>query len=267
VPPQESILRRCRMSRSLLMGIAVVLAVGVTSQAAAAPRIGRCDVLLDAHGYNTGKGVVVPLRPVAEWLGATVTYRKPSVEVRLGDRVVSLKVGAREAVVDGKPKALSASAKVYGGTLCVPVRFVAEALGCAVEYVTGTERTEVVGHIEHVVVRAKSRQVRVLVHEAPPDVVAAIVAADVAKHGAAGRGTEYLLQVTRTAGNWAKAHEPDWMDAYGFGQHWRTGFYRKEGRGWVAVASSSRVSYARDDLKQMGVPVEVARALGSEVED
>lgn len=254
-------------SRVTLTTLAVVVACALSVAASAETRTGRCDVLLDAHAYNTGSGVVVPLRPIAEWMGAEVEYRAPVVEVRLGRRVVSLKVGARQATVNGQVKKLATPAKVYGSVLCVPVRFVAEALGCEVEYMSEGSQVEVTGYIDHVLVSGGGNQARVLVHSVPPDVTAAIIAAHEREAGDEGRGFDYLIGVTRRAGDWAKAHQPDWWDDYGFGQHWRTGFYHRTGSGWEFVSSSSRVSYARDDLERMGIPVEVARALGSEIEE
>lgn len=234
---------------------------------AAGTRTGRLGMMLDVHGYMTPAGVLVPLRGIAEWLGAAVEYRPPAVTVRLGERSVALTLGAETATVDGRRVTLGVPARVIGNVTCVPVRFIAEALACDVQYLGRSDQTEVTGHIRHVRLRAANGEAVVLVHAAPPDVVAGIVAAAEAAAGDARFGFDYLLEVTKTADDWAKAHQPTWLDGHGFAQQWRTGFYRRSGGAWKRIALSSRVSYAPEDLDALGIPLSVAKSLGVEIED
>ncbi len=231
----------------------------------AAPGVGRSDVLIDAHGYNVAGAVVVPIRPIAEWLGATVQARGKDISITRGNLAVGLTMGGIQASVNGRAVTLSAPARVYGGITCVPVRFVAEAFGCEVSYIAeGSVQWDQTGYIPHVLVVSSGKTARVLVHAAPPDVVAGILAA--VDRDEPGRGTEYLLGVTAHKGEWAKAHHPNWDEAYGFGQRWGTMVLQRGKAGWRQVYYTTRVSHDPADLRQAKVPIEVAKALGMEVE-
>ncbi len=231
----------------------------------AASGMGRSDVLIDAHGYNAAGAVVVPIRPIAEWLGATVEARGKAIRITRDTLSVGLTMGGTQASVNGRAVTLSTPARVYGGVTCVPVRFVAEAFGCEVSYVAeGSVQWDKTGYIPHVLIAFAGETARVLVHAAPPDVVASILAA--VDREEPGRGTEYLLGVTAFKGNWAKAHHPNWDEAYGFGQRWGTLVLQRAKAGWRQVYTTTRVSHDPADLRQAGVPIEVAKALGMEVE-
>lgn len=89
--------------------------------------------------------VLVPLRGVFEKLGATVAYdggTKSILAVR-GATNVSLKLGSREAQVDGATRTLSVPAQAINGTTLVPLRFVSESLGAQVNW-QPTSRTVIV---------------------------------------------------------------------------------------------------------------------------
>lgn len=230
-----------------------------------APRVGQNGVLIDAHGYNAGGAVVVPIRPIAEWLGATVQARGKAITITREGLVVGLTIGGSQASVNRKAVTLSSAARVYGGITCVPVRFVAQAFGCDVSYIAeGSPQWDQTGYIPHVLVVSSGKTARVLVHAAPPDVVTGILA--VVDRDEPGRGTEYLLGVTAYKGDWAKAHHPNWDGEYGFGQRWGTMVLHRTKAGWQQVYYTTRVSHDPADLRQAGVPLDVARALKMEVE-
>ena len=89
--------------------------------------------------------VLVPLRGVFEKLGATVAYdggTKSILAVR-GATTVSLRLGSREAVINNVPQNLSVPAQAVNGTTLVPLRFVSEALGAQVKWVSSS-RTVIV---------------------------------------------------------------------------------------------------------------------------
>jgi hypothetical protein len=178
----------------------VVVLTWVAAVAQAAPRMGRLNMLVDVHGYATPEGVMVPLRGVAEWLGATVDYAPPTIVVKLGKRWVTLKLGANSATVNGRKVALSAPARVYGSVTCVPVRLVAEGLGAEVEYRAGLQDPEVdrMGGCAFVQIRSAGREARVIVHGVPPDVVAGVVAAW--DREGSRYGHDWIIACLRTSG-------------------------------------------------------------------
>lgn len=81
---------------------------------------------------------MIPLRAVAERLGATVSFRNPQITIDAGTRVCHLTLGDRWAVVDGRTIALQAAPVTrvwgYGKITYVPLRFVGEVLDAEVSW-------------------------------------------------------------------------------------------------------------------------------------
>jgi hypothetical protein len=94
--------------------------------------VARTDVppiVADGH-------VLVPLRGVFERFGADVDFdaAKNVAIARRNGIVVKVAVGTSDAWVDGTHVTLETPAREFGGRVEVPLRFVAEALGVAVDY-------------------------------------------------------------------------------------------------------------------------------------
>jgi hypothetical protein len=83
-----------------------------------------------------GGRVLVPLRAIFQGLGAAVNWDEATRQVtaQRGSRQVKLAIGEKAALVDGRAVALDVPAQVMGGRTLVPVRFVSQALGAAVEW-------------------------------------------------------------------------------------------------------------------------------------
>ncbi|MDK2888480.1 MAG: hypothetical protein PWP72_1358 [Thermoanaerobacter sp.] len=79
---------------------------------------------------------LVPMRRIFEALGAEVSWNEETrtVTATRGERTVSLALGQKEAVVNGKTLPLDAPARAVEGRTMVPLRFVGEALGAAVTW-------------------------------------------------------------------------------------------------------------------------------------
>ncbi|MGE5390517.1 MAG: stalk domain-containing protein, partial [Deltaproteobacteria bacterium] len=84
---------------------------------------------------------LVPFRAVAESLGASVGYddETQTVTVMKGDNIVEMKIGSKQATVNGKPATLDVPAKTINNRTVVPLRFVSEALDAKVDYDGKTE--------------------------------------------------------------------------------------------------------------------------------
>lgn len=85
-----------------------------------------------------GGRVMVPLRGVVEKLGGNILYDKKS-NVITGAHAASknqfrLRVGASEALLNGKNMVLDTPPRVIAGITYVPLRFVSEAMGAAVSW-------------------------------------------------------------------------------------------------------------------------------------
>lgn len=90
--------------------------------------------------------VLVPVRAVTEALGAAVQWNQQTrtATISMGDKRLTLRLEERIALVNGKEVALDVPAKAERGRVVVPLRFIAQALGCNVGYdaATGTVTVE-----------------------------------------------------------------------------------------------------------------------------
>jgi hypothetical protein len=246
------------------------------------PRVGRLDLLANVHGYDTGKGVVVPLRGIAEWLGAQVHYHAGKVEITLGDRDVSLTTGSSTGEVNGHAVSLTQPATVFGGITCVPIRFIADSLGATVEY-DGTHKYTNPFLQPYVTVRYGGRQATVLVHQEPPDAVGRIVndlentvqrdAVSGVSQALGGYGVDWVLEVTRIRDGYFIAGYPaEWVttpdpEIHG-GLHGSFFFtddhavygYR-DGR-WRVLMATGPDAPSRQTWPRAGIPLSVPRAFG-----
>lgn len=121
-----------------LLGIAVLLSL-VAARPAEAIDVevnGRPIHFADARPVQVNGRVLIPLRHVAESLGAVVRWDAASrtVSGSRGDRSFTLPIGSRTAFVKGEPVRLDTPASVRFGRTMVPLRFVAEALGADVAW-------------------------------------------------------------------------------------------------------------------------------------
>lgn len=91
--------------------------------------------------------VMVPLRGVVERLGGNILYDAKTKVITGAHPGTSnqfrLRVGSDEALLNGKNMMLDAQPRVIMGTTYVPLRFVSEALGAAVEW-NGATRTVII---------------------------------------------------------------------------------------------------------------------------
>lgn len=79
---------------------------------------------------------MIPLRGVMEELGAAVDYNAKTQQITIKDKgkTVVLKIGSDTALVDGKAVKMPRKVYVKNGYTMLPLRFVAENLDHAVEY-------------------------------------------------------------------------------------------------------------------------------------
>lgn len=93
-------------------------------------------VFFDQPPITVGGRVLVPLRGVFERLGALVQWdpRTNSVAAVGGGNEVQLVIGSRRAAVNGSVVLLDVPAMLVGGRILVPLRFIGEALGAAVDW-------------------------------------------------------------------------------------------------------------------------------------
>jgi len=109
----------------LLLGTVMVLAAGAPK--VSAPKSGAPKSTNDGpKGLMVNKTVMVPIRPVANWLGATMTAGKGSVTVAKGKISAKLTMKSTEALVNGAKVKLAEPAMEAKGMTFAPLRFLAD---------------------------------------------------------------------------------------------------------------------------------------------
>ncbi len=89
----------------------------------------------------------VPVRAISEALSFDVTYDEVGREIiiKKAEKEIKLTIGSSQMIVDGNIIEMDTTAIIHNDSTYIPVRFVAEALGCEVSYdraVTGYMMTE-----------------------------------------------------------------------------------------------------------------------------
>lgn len=103
------------------------------------------DRKLEAAPMLSGDTTLVPLRFIAEALGAAVTWEEATrtAVLETGGATVRLTVDAAAAIVNGQPKELAAAPLISGETLMVPLRIIGESFGREVGYDGVTKRISI----------------------------------------------------------------------------------------------------------------------------
>lgn len=100
-------------------------------------------VMLDGKEIKTSENsflengrVLIPMRSIFQELGATVHWEAASstITATTNSDTVRLKVGSKQATINGRSTVLDVAPKVYQGVTFVPTRFVSEALGIHVKW-------------------------------------------------------------------------------------------------------------------------------------
>jgi len=91
-------------------------------------------VTFDQPPIERAGRVFVPLRGVFERLGATVVYANNDINAQGNGRSVHLHIGSTAATVNGQTVYMDVAPFLVGARTLVPLRFVAQALGAAVNW-------------------------------------------------------------------------------------------------------------------------------------
>jgi len=118
--------------------------IGGTGQAAAAPKgktpifVNNNAVTTDAPPFMQNGRLMVPIRFVGEALNGEVRWVNPTVHITRGENVISMNVGKTSYTASGQLAKMDTVPVLKNGRVFVPVRFVAEALNCTVNYTNNT---------------------------------------------------------------------------------------------------------------------------------
>ena len=96
--------------------------------------VNGAPVTFDQPPVERAGRVFVPLRGVFERLGATVVYANGDINAQGNGRSVHLHIGSNQAVVNGQTLTMDVAPFLIGARTLVPLRFVAQSLGAAVNW-------------------------------------------------------------------------------------------------------------------------------------
>lgn len=94
------------------------------------------NIKLDVPPVVKESRTLVPIAPIAEQLGADVTFDSGSqtVGIKTVDKNIKISIGSKHVQVNNESQTLDVPAEIIDGRTMVPLRFVGEALGAKVNY-------------------------------------------------------------------------------------------------------------------------------------
>lgn len=119
--------------------LAITMLLGtVTATAGTIPRVNvnGNKVLMQNSPFNENGNIYIPLRAVADNLGATVTWsaEDETATIKSGTATITQRIGSNKVHINSKEVELSAPALLKNGVTYVPVRFITESLGGTVSF-------------------------------------------------------------------------------------------------------------------------------------
>lgn len=98
--------------------------------------IDQKEITFDQPPVSENGRILVPLRAIFEQIGADVYWNNGNQTATgiLGKRVIDITVNKKEAYVNNRQIQLDVAAKAVNGRILVPLRFIAESLGCHVDW-------------------------------------------------------------------------------------------------------------------------------------
>jgi len=128
-----------QIPKAALLFLLAALPSAAIAQSAAIVVVNGQTVQFDQPPVEQNGRIFVPLRGVFERLGATVVYSNGQINATSGGTSIQLQVGSTEAVVGGQQTTLDAAPFLVGGRALVPLRFISQALGASVNYVSSSD--------------------------------------------------------------------------------------------------------------------------------
>lgn len=135
-------------SKGTLLATAVLAALASVTFAYSKPvemRVDGQSVISDVPPVTTSKDIFVPVRSVTDALGAETRYDRKSgdVVVTRGDATLHLKVGSKQAKLNGMPMTLGHEPFRVRGRVMVGLHAVQRAFGVRVKFDKMTARVDV----------------------------------------------------------------------------------------------------------------------------
>ncbi|HHX95732.1 MAG TPA: leucine-rich repeat protein, partial [Clostridia bacterium] len=99
-------------------------------------------IVFDQPPVIIGGRTLVPLRGIFEALGAQVNWdgEKQTITAVKDTATVTVKIGSKQAIINGEEKSLDVPAQIINNRTMVPVRFISESLGAKVDWNDNLQR-------------------------------------------------------------------------------------------------------------------------------
>lgn len=131
------VLKRLAAVGSLGVGL-VLLAAPVAFAANVTVTVNGQTMSFDQPPVMRNNRVFVPMRAIFERLGSSVVYSNGVINAQGNGRSVHLAIGSTQATVNGSGLTMDVAPFTVAGRTEVPLRFVAQALGAAVNWNAGS---------------------------------------------------------------------------------------------------------------------------------
>ncbi|HEY5095881.1 MAG TPA: copper amine oxidase N-terminal domain-containing protein [Candidatus Eremiobacteraceae bacterium] len=138
------------MYKSSLIRVALASALLIAASNPPAPAaaavtivVNGATVSFDQPPIERSGRVFVPLRGVFERMGATVVYDNGLINATGNGRNISLRIGSTAATINGQNYTSDVAPFLVGARTLVPLRFISEALGAAVNYDSGNQTVSI----------------------------------------------------------------------------------------------------------------------------
>ncbi|MCX7841752.1 MAG: phosphate ABC transporter substrate-binding protein PstS family protein [Clostridia bacterium] len=134
-----------KMLTIIMIAVMALSLITSVSAASITVKVDGKTIALDVAPVIESGRTLVPIRAIAEALGADVQWddATKTATVTTVDKEVSVTVNKSSASVNGEAKTLDVAAKIIGGRTMLPLRFVGEALGAKVDYIDATKTVTV----------------------------------------------------------------------------------------------------------------------------
>jgi hypothetical protein len=139
-----TVLRRVAFSVAAAAALALPSIAGL-AQSAVTVIVNGQTMSFDQPPIVRSGRVFVPLRGVFEQLGASVVYANGQINATGNGRTVSLTIGSTQATVNGQSQILDVAPFVVASRTLVPLRFIAQSLGAAVDWNDSTSTVTITG--------------------------------------------------------------------------------------------------------------------------
>jgi len=115
------------------------------------------------YGYIKNGRFLVPLRGVFEEFGAEIYWydESQSIEIRLNDTVIIMKVNYKYAMVNDNVLILDVAPEIVQGRTYIPLRFVGESIGASVEWNSSFMYARIIYNNIEIIVKEKSKNIQI----------------------------------------------------------------------------------------------------------